>query len=156
MKARPTQLGVRENTASSRQHVSRLVLSSSLLKSERSSTNAPEGKQSPEQVPPPAGTFHLSLGEPENGATGEARDDVTGLSAELNGRGERSGIERPLTCEEAAQLVRVHPKTVKRMAQVENFRVISALVAGFSTHLNWTAGCEQSYIHRVTRAARTD
>lgn len=33
----------------------------------------------------------------------------------------------------------------------ENCQVISGLVGGFSTHRNWTAGCEQSYILRVTR-----
>jgi excisionase family DNA binding protein len=117
MKPRPTQFGVRENTASSRQHASRLVSSSSLLKSAKPSGNAPEDKQSPAQVSPRAETVHLSLGEPENAATGEERNDATGLATELNGRGERSGIERPLTCEEAAELVRVHPKTVKRMAR---------------------------------------
>src|SRR6185437_11914712 len=36
------------------------------------------------------------------------------------------------------------------------FRAISDSGGGFSMHLSWTAGCEQSYIHRVTRAARTD
>jgi excisionase family DNA binding protein len=118
MKPRSTQFGARENTASSRQHASRLVLSSSLLKSAKTSGNAPEDKQSPAQVSPPAETFHLSLGEPENGATGEARDAAPGFATELNGRGGRPGIERPLTCEEAAELVRVHPKTVKRMARV--------------------------------------
>jgi excisionase family DNA binding protein len=116
MKSRPTQFGVRENTASSRQQASRLVSSSSLLKSAKPLANALEDKQSPAQVSLGAETVHLSLGEPENGATGE-RNDAAGLATELNGRGERSGIERPLTCEEAAELVRVHPKTVKRMAR---------------------------------------
>jgi len=26
------------------------------------------------------------------------------------------GVERPLTCDEASQLLRVHPRTIKRMA----------------------------------------
>ena len=117
MKPRPTQFDTRENTASSRQHASRLVPSSSLLKSAKPSGNAPEDKQSPAQVSLRAETVHLSLGEPENGATGEERE-ATGIATELNARGGRSGIERPLTCEEAAELVRVHPKTVKRMARV--------------------------------------
>ena len=90
MKPHPTQFGTRENTASSRQHASRLVLSPSLLESEN---------------------------PPENGATGEARDDATGLAPKLNRPGDQAGIERPLTCEEAAELVRVHPKTVRRMAR---------------------------------------
>ena len=117
MKPRSNQPGAREYIASSRQHASRLVLSSSLLKSAKPSGNAPEDKQSPTQVSLRAETVHLTLTEPENGATGEARNDATGLATELNGRDERSGVERPLTCEEAAELVRVHPKTVKRMAR---------------------------------------
>jgi hypothetical protein len=75
------------------------------LKSAKPSGNAPEDKQSPAQVSLRAETVHLSLGEPENGATGEERNNAAGLATELNGRGERSGIERPLTCEEAAELV---------------------------------------------------
>jgi excisionase family DNA binding protein len=35
----------------------------------------------------------------------------------LVGDGKRSAVERPLTCEEAAAFVRVHPRTVKRMAR---------------------------------------
>jgi hypothetical protein len=117
MKSRPTQFGVRENTASSRQHASRLVVSSLHLKSAKPSGNKREQEQSAAQSPPRAETFRLSLGEPENGATGEERE-ATGIATELNARGGRSGIERPLTCEEAAELVRVHPKAVKRMARV--------------------------------------
>src|SRR5229473_5957192 len=35
----------------------------------------------------------------------------------LLGDGKLSVVERPLTCEEAAAFVRVHPRTVKRMAR---------------------------------------
>jgi excisionase family DNA binding protein len=36
---------------------------------------------------------------------------------ELSRNSERPNVERPLTCDEAAAFVRVHPKTVKRMAR---------------------------------------
>ena len=36
---------------------------------------------------------------------------------ELSRDTERPNVERPLTCDEAAAFVRVHPKTVKRMAR---------------------------------------
>jgi excisionase family DNA binding protein len=55
--------------------------------------------------------------KPECGTTGGGREDIRDLAPDLNGNDERSGIERPLTCKEAAELVRVHPKTVKRMAR---------------------------------------
>jgi excisionase family DNA binding protein len=117
MKSRPTQFGVRENTASSRQHAPRFAVSSSPSESERLSVNTREVKQSSAHVFPTAETFNLSLTEPENGATGGESEDSGDLAADFSANTERSGIERPLTCEEAAELVRVHPKTVKRMAR---------------------------------------
>jgi excisionase family DNA binding protein len=36
---------------------------------------------------------------------------------ELSHNSQRPNVERPLTCDEAAAFVRVHPKTVKRMAR---------------------------------------
>jgi excisionase family DNA binding protein len=71
-------------------------------------------------------------------------------------RRKRSSVERPLTCQEAADLVRVHAKTVKRMARMGELPGHFASAVGSSMHLNWTAGCEQRYIHRVTRAAKTE
>ncbi len=44
-------------------------------------------------------------------------DTTTTASEQLLGDSKRLSIERPLTCEEAAAFVRVHPKTVKRMAR---------------------------------------
>ena len=76
---RRLQFGMRENTASSRQHASRLAV--------RPVSSASENKEGSSQE----GKSHTR----EQGA----------------------GVERPLTCEEAADLVRVHPKTVKRMAR---------------------------------------
>jgi excisionase family DNA binding protein len=63
-------------------------------------------------------TFELSLTEPDKEATEGGDSGAT--TSRLLGGGKCSVVERPLTCEEAAALVRVHPKTVKRMARSGN------------------------------------
>ena len=54
----------------------------------------------------------LPLTEPDKETTGE-RKSASRLADHIR----RPDVERPLTCEEAAAFVRVHPKTVKRMAR---------------------------------------
>src|SRR5712691_6494363 len=102
MKPRPTQFGVRENTASSRQHASRLAVSPSPLQSERPSVNQHEEKQSCEQMSPTTESFNLSLTVPEKGTSGGGRGNASNLATEVKRHGHWPGIERPLTCEEAA------------------------------------------------------
>jgi excisionase family DNA binding protein len=60
-------------------------------------------------------TVQSSLTEPDKGATGGG--DGGTITSVLIGEGKRSVVERPLTCEEAATFVRVHPRTVKRLAR---------------------------------------
>ena len=115
MKTRPTQFGVRENTASSRQHAPRRAMNASALQSDLFPALEPPDESRNEPVPPIKETFELSLTEPEKGATGGG-DNPTFTSG-LLGDGKRPSVERPLTCKEAAAFVRVHPKTVKRMAR---------------------------------------
>jgi len=115
MKPRPTQFGLRENTASSRQHASRLAMNASVLHSDPLSAAEQHDKSTQERVPPIKETFELSLTEPGKGATG-GEESGTITSARF-GNGQRPSVERPLTCNEAAVFVRVHPKTIKRMAR---------------------------------------
>jgi len=117
MKPRPTQFGVRENAASSGQHASRLAMNASVLQSDPLPATERPDKSTHEPVPPIKETFELSLTEPEpgKGAAGGG-ESGTITSARLRDS-KRSVVERPLTCEEAAAFVRVHPKTVKRMAR---------------------------------------
>jgi excisionase family DNA binding protein len=69
-----------------------------------------------QELPPPIKEiFELSLTETDKGATGG--DDSGTITTVLLGDGKLSVVERPLTCEEAAAFVRVHPRTVKRMAR---------------------------------------
>ena len=115
MKTRPTQFGVRENTASSRQHAPRSVVNTSILQPDPLSVPEQQDKGMQQLAPPIKETFELSLTEPDQGATGGG--DGGTRTPGLVGDGKRSVVERPLTCEEAAAFVRVHPKTVKRMAR---------------------------------------
>src|SRR6266571_6950272 len=115
MKTRPAQFGVRENTASSRQHAPRRVANRSILQSDPLSVSEQQDKSMQQLAPRIKETFELSLTETNQGATGGGDSGTT--TPGLVGYGKRSVVERPLTCEEAAAFVRVHPKTVKRMAR---------------------------------------
>ena len=114
MKTRRSQFGVRENTASSRQHAPRLAVEDSVLQPALLPATERPDKSTRELMPPINETFELSVTDPNKGATGGEPSGGTTLATESTGQ---SGIERPLTCEEAAELVRVHPKTIKRMAR---------------------------------------
>jgi len=114
MKPRRSQFGVRENTASSRQHAPRLAVEDSVLQPDLLLATERPDKSTRELMPPINEAFELSLTEPNKGATGGEPSGGTTLATESAGQ---SGIERPLTCDEAAELVRVHPKTIKRMAR---------------------------------------
>src|SRR5271157_5545346 len=115
MKTRPTQFGVRENTASSIQHASRRAISASVLLADPLCGTEQQDNGMQEPPSPIKETFELSLTKPDPGATGEG--DSATITPGLFGDGRRSVVERPLTCEEAAAFVRVHPRTVKRMAR---------------------------------------
>jgi excisionase family DNA binding protein len=117
MKDAPTQLDVRENTASSRQHASRPALHSSVSYSETYSGDVIEDKQLSLRMSPPAETFNPLVNEAENVATAGERSATAIFVTGSTDRGAQSTVERPLTCEEAAELMRVHPRTVKRMAR---------------------------------------
>jgi excisionase family DNA binding protein len=115
MKTRPTQFGVRENTASSRQHAPRRAMNASVLQSDPSFGTEQHDKGTQEPVSPIKETFELSLTDPDKGTTGRGASGT--ITSRFVGDGKRSVVERPLTCEEAADFVRVHPRTVKRMAR---------------------------------------
>jgi len=115
MKSRPTQFGVRENTASSRQHAPRLAMNASVLQTDPLFGTDQQVKGTQELPSPIKETFELSLTETDKGSTGGG--DSGTITPGLCSDGKRSVVERPLTCEEAAAFVRVHPKTVKRMAR---------------------------------------
>jgi excisionase family DNA binding protein len=120
MKPLSTQFGVRENTASPRQHDLRLATyvrpNSNCTKEQalQTRTSASDNGTSTADLPNPCNAA------PPRSATAGETGEAAPLAANRSGRETRFGIERPLTCEEAAELVRVHPKTVKRMARSGN------------------------------------
>jgi len=73
MKLRPTQLGARENTASSRQHAPRFAVDGPVLKPNLLPATERLDKGTHELVPRINETFELSLTEPSKGATGGKR-----------------------------------------------------------------------------------
>ncbi len=117
MKPCPSKSGVRQNTASPRQHDLRLAThvrrNSNWTKEQDIQTrmSASDNRTSSADLP------NLCNAAPQRAATGGEACEATPLAVNLSGCETRFGIERPLTCEEAAELVRVHPKTVKRMAR---------------------------------------
>jgi excisionase family DNA binding protein len=113
MKPTRLQFGLRENTASPRQHASRHALSSSSSRFEDPPSGTHKDLGSFNDDPTTMETLNLHLKEPGQEATGEKIESV---AADPRTHGQ-FGLERPLTCEEAAAFVRVHPKTVKRMAR---------------------------------------
>ncbi len=113
MKDAPTQLDMRENTASSRRHASRPAVSGSLRTVDPSRSTESTDRRTQELKLSTKETFELSLADPYKGATGRGETATTESQQLLEGL----PVERPLTCEEAAAFVRVHPKTVKRMAR---------------------------------------
>ena len=44
-------------------------------------------------------------------------EGLSSAIAETGEKHEATGIERPITCEEASKVLRVHPRTIKRMAR---------------------------------------
>jgi excisionase family DNA binding protein len=116
MKDAPTQLDMRENTASSRRHASRRAMSDSLRQFDPSHSTESSDERIQELKLSTRETFELSLTDPDKEATGGG-ETATTASQQLLGERKRLSVERPLTCEEAAAFVRVHPKTVKRMAR---------------------------------------
>jgi excisionase family DNA binding protein len=105
------QFGMRENPASDRRHGSRLAAS---MKSSLNSV----GEEDPETLGR-AVVSDDSLARANSSPHAATQADTVGekRADQLAARQAPAVIERPLTCEEAAALIRVHPKTVKRMAR---------------------------------------
>jgi predicted DNA-binding transcriptional regulator AlpA len=74
MKVRPTQFGARENTASTRQHAPRLVVSHSQSQSNGAS-GIPSGDESSPHMPGAISLFEPSVAEATNAATGGERTE---------------------------------------------------------------------------------
>ena len=148
MKTRPTKFGVRENTASARQHAPRGVMNASLLPSDALFGTEQQDKRTRELTSPIKESFELSFTETDKGATG-GRDSGT-ITGALLGDGKLSVVERPLTCQEAAAFVRVTRGLSSAWRARARCLGISVLDVGTFTLLNWTVGCEWNYTQRAS------
>ena len=124
MKSRPTQFGVRENTASLRQHVPRLAMNASVLQSDPLPAAERPDESTHEPVPPIKETFELSLTEPCKGATweGESRPITSArLSAEDVGKmtvglaDSVDGKRRALLVTDVAELLSISERQVYKL-----------------------------------------
>src|SRR5260370_7539752 len=109
MKLRPTQFGVRVNTASPRQHAPRLVMNASVLHSDPSSSTERPGAIAPESVPPIKNTFELSLTGPEPGKGATGGQENATISSARFGNGHRQRSERPFTSAQTAPVLTFNP-----------------------------------------------
>src|SRR6266404_744852 len=91
MKPRPTEFGVRENTASSRQHASRLAANPSFNQS--GTLSLTENTDRREQMSTSGGTFDLSIIEPAKEATEEEKWEAGNPANVAHRHGEQCGIE---------------------------------------------------------------
>jgi len=136
MKSRPTQFGVRENTASSRQHASRLAVHSPLQESLRAIEGPRDLVEARPLAPDDLEVLELTGADTTNEATGERREGVAAsgrLVAAESAHGNKDApsvvghgasrrdphvqsnieFEPLLDVAEAARLLRIHPKTLR-------------------------------------------
>jgi hypothetical protein len=104
MKSRPTQFGARENTASSRQHASRLTM--------------PDIQSQSSEPPLPARRSDSSAGQallrPKNGTT--VKETIIGPQTCIEPP-QKQAVEHYVGAAEAAQFLFLHPRTLTQMAR---------------------------------------
>src|ERR1700681_590938 len=146
MKTGPTQFGVRENTASSRQHASRLGVD---VRANPTCVDvgSPEARlPSPQIDSSEAVRNTTSNAASQHAATREEKRDVgenSALTSPLrSSQKSRHAFEPLIGSPEAAKLLgNIHVKTLQRYARREGFLDIKSEVTGIFVHLNWTRGC---------------
>jgi hypothetical protein len=145
MKSHPTQFGVREHTASPRQHASRLAVDSLPSLSEilprDSQHRAPVLASRPSQRPESVTT------DPRDAATGgerESGEEVLSVPATPSATNEsRQAFEPLIGSEAAAQLLgNIHVKTLQRYARRERCPATASPGTGIFAQQNWTPGCD--------------
>ena len=131
MKSRPTQFGVRENTASSRQHASRLAVDSLPPLSEILSRDSKDRAPTPVLASGPSEGRESVTTNPLDAATGRERksgEEILSAPATVSSANVSRQVFEPLIgCEAAARLLgSIHVKTLQRYARrgtVPGYRV---------------------------------
>jgi excisionase family DNA binding protein len=122
MKPRPTQYGVRENTASSRQHAPRLGVDSLPSMSETLPRSLQHRQPRPVLASRASGPDESVITKPPDAATGRERRDSAETffaPATVIATNESRQVFEPLIgCEDAAKLLgNIHVKTLQRYAR---------------------------------------
>ncbi len=122
MKSRPTQFGVREHTASPRQHASRLAVDSLPSLSEILPRDSKHRPSTPVLASRPSEPRESVTTKPLNAATGgerESGEEVLSVPATPNATNESRQAFEPLIGSEAAAklLGNIHVKTLQRYAR---------------------------------------
>ena len=112
MNRRSTQLGVRKNPDSPRVHGLRLKVDSFSVQSQGAVENLGGNETSSRVAAGNEKWSNPSLIHVRDERTTGSVDDLrrSAVNAER-------GIERPITCREASEVLGVHPRTIKRMAR---------------------------------------
>jgi excisionase family DNA binding protein len=112
MKHRSAQLAARKNPDSPRVHGLRLKVDSFSVQSQGAVENLGGNETSSRVAPVIERLSNPSLIHVRDERTTGSEDDMrrSVVNAE-------KGIERPITCKEASQVLGVHPRTIKRMAR---------------------------------------
>ena len=114
MKHRTSQLGVRKSPDSPRVHGLRLKVDSFSVQSQGAVENLGGNETSSRVAPVIERRSNPSLIHVRDERTTESVDDLR--RSAVDAEPER-GIERPITCREASEVLGVHPRTIKRMAR---------------------------------------
>jgi excisionase family DNA binding protein len=122
MKSRPTQFGVREHTASPRQHASRLAVDSLPSLSEILPRDSKHRPSTPVLASRPSEPRESVTTKPLDAATGgerESGEEVLSAPAAVSATNELRQVFEPLIgCEAAARLLgNIHVKTLQRYAR---------------------------------------
>lgn len=110
MKHRSTQLAARKNPDSPRVHGLRLKVDSFSVQSQGAVENLGV-------APVVERRSNSSLIHLRDARTTGSADDMRSSVVNAEKGNEPPGIERPITCKEASQVLGVHPRTIKRMAR---------------------------------------
>src|SRR5260370_29466207 len=117
MKHRTTQLGQRQNPDSPRVHGLRIGVDSFSVQSQGAVENLDRNERSSPVARAIERRSSPSLVQLRDATATGSANEMRRSALNADKRSEPTGIERPITCREASQVLGVHPRTIKRMAR---------------------------------------
>jgi excisionase family DNA binding protein len=117
MKHCSAQFGARKNPDSPRVHGLRIKVDSFSVQPQGAVENLGGNETSSRVAPVVERRSNPSLIHLGDARTTGSTDDMRSSVVNTEKGNEPTGIERPITCKEASQVLGVHPRTIKRMAR---------------------------------------